>query len=392
MRIIAGIDPGMTIGVACLDFRGSILKVVSSKNMSLGDVIKVISDLGDVSVISSDVTPSPHFLQKLSANFDCVLFVPENSLPVEEKINITKNYHTDDAHQRDALAAALNAFNKLKNKFERIDSYIYNYESENLEGNKLKPGDADLIKHLVLKGVSLNAAFEQVTSSGTLLEACENFGEGTGQDVKSPANSREISRLIDLNKSLKDNIAELKEAIGEKDRKIGSLEDEVLNLKRTAKAELMEDEGIKRREQIIKSFEYGMSDLKVKFNKMLDDSEKLREITQDIYSGRIIPVPFFPQSCAGASVIKRKLKKGEQDSRNFRDIDVLFSEKPGDRADLKFLDDSGTIIKDIGEIENLLGIYYIEKEKVEKIKHDARQITEGDLDDIIKNYRKRRLE
>lgn len=111
MNLIVGIDPGTTVGVACLDFSGNTVFVHSEKSLSQGDVIRIIGEHGHPVVIASDVKPMPETVAAIARSFGAVTF--EEQLSVADKDRMAPGRND---HERDALSAALNAFAQLEAK------------------------------------------------------------------------------------------------------------------------------------------------------------------------------------------------------------------------------------------------------------------------------------
>lgn len=118
--IICGVDPGSTVGLAFLDINGVVTDIESGKNLSVNDVIYAIEQRGDLLVIASDRTPLPQTIKKIAAAFSCKIYYPDKSLTHTEKEILVKNYHGLNNHERDALAAALKAYNFFSHKFRQI--------------------------------------------------------------------------------------------------------------------------------------------------------------------------------------------------------------------------------------------------------------------------------
>lgn len=62
----------------------------------------------------------PETVEKFRRSFDAAGWTPESDLPVDEKQHRTREDPYDDDHQRDAMAAALYAFDAHEDQFERI--------------------------------------------------------------------------------------------------------------------------------------------------------------------------------------------------------------------------------------------------------------------------------
>jgi len=156
-KLIVGIDPGTTCGLAVLTLEGTPIYAASQKGMSRGDIIRTLLDLGDPTLIAADVTPPPEFVEKLAKEFEATVYRPDALLTVMEKQEIAREYlkrfgiDVSDSHSRDALVAAIKAFNHYKPKFESVEGEL---ETRNLG---LSSGE---VKALVVKGYSVQRAIE----------------------------------------------------------------------------------------------------------------------------------------------------------------------------------------------------------------------------------------
>lgn len=156
-RLIVGVDPGLNCGLAILALDGAPLLVESHRGWSLEKVIERIIGVGEPTIISSDVSPAPSFLRKLSRKLNAVLFEPVISMGSEEKHKLAQTYverygiRVENAHEVDALAAAVKAYQHYKNKFEQVDTRLKEM------GIDLPPDD---VKNLVARGYSIARAIK----------------------------------------------------------------------------------------------------------------------------------------------------------------------------------------------------------------------------------------
>ena len=120
-HIIVGVDPGTTIAVAALNLEGELKGLISSRVMAVADAIGYIRDMGKPVVVATDVVPPPATVEKIKRSFKATLFVPNERISVDEKVKLARPYGYSNDHERDALAAAVKAFNAYKNKFAQID-------------------------------------------------------------------------------------------------------------------------------------------------------------------------------------------------------------------------------------------------------------------------------
>lgn len=153
--IIVGLDPGITVGIAALDLDGEVLTSYSERNMAVSDIVRFISEIGHPIIIATDVNPAPGLVEKISRSFKAMLFVPRESLKVEEKNELLRNLgiSVEDDHQRDALAAAYKAYLRLKPKLDHIEAKLK-------ELGITKKGEE--IKALVIQGYNLGEAILKV--------------------------------------------------------------------------------------------------------------------------------------------------------------------------------------------------------------------------------------
>ncbi|MHA2358406.1 MAG: DUF460 domain-containing protein, partial [Candidatus Heimdallarchaeaceae archaeon] len=161
-RLIVGIDPGLTIGLSILDLNGRILKVNSYREASRGQIIREITRLGKPTLICVDVYPYPSYVEKIAATLNSRLYTPRSVMTVSEKNEISRKLAmeqgvlTKNAHQRDSLASAYRGYTKFRAEFENIDMKYFNEFDKSLR---------DEIKDLVVKGMSLVNAVEEVNKS-----------------------------------------------------------------------------------------------------------------------------------------------------------------------------------------------------------------------------------
>ncbi len=97
-------------------------------------------------IIAADKTPVPANVERVKRAFNAILWTPSTSLSVEQKVRDTKSLEHANDHERDALAAALEAWRGVKNKLESVE--------------KRAPDDVDVdeLKMLVLRGHTIEDA------------------------------------------------------------------------------------------------------------------------------------------------------------------------------------------------------------------------------------------
>ncbi len=279
---IVGIDPGTTIGVALLDLNGKPIEVFSSKNYSVSDAIARIISLGKPLIVASDVTPTPSMVKKISSIFSSPVHELDESLSTEEKVALTKGegYEYKNVHERDALAACVNAFRRYKKKFSQVQ--------------KKTPAGVDVeeVKALVIKGVSISAAINRLISAKeekkkvTKAEKQEQEEKKRGEEGES----EDILRLRRVMKGKDEKIVmleglttALKARVEEKELEIRSLKHKLDSTRSVRKKEIEKAEEIRERGREIKR-------LKEEVKAMEEENAELRKIIEGLKGKREIKV------------------------------------------------------------------------------------------------------
>ncbi|NJE04309.1 DUF460 domain-containing protein [Thermococcus sp. MV11] len=223
--IIVGIDPGITVGIAAIDLSGNIVALHSERNMPVGEVFRFISEVGHPVVVATDVSPAPGFVEKIARSFKANLFVPRESLRVEEKNELLRGLgiKVEDDHQRDALAAAYKAYLRLKPKLEHIDAKLRD------AGLSKK---ADEVKALVIQGYNLGEAMQRVAARREDRRPEPRQEESGSVDVRPYLRKiRELEERIEFlereNEELRGIIREQRRTIERLERRIADYDEEV---------------------------------------------------------------------------------------------------------------------------------------------------------------------
>ncbi len=156
---ILGIDPGTTAAYCLLSLDGKILTLRSKKGLTRADLIREVYENGIPALVASDVPQAPHFVDKIASTVNATLFTPKKPIAVADKQELAREYGNEikirNAHERDALTAAIFAFRSLLPKFQQIDKIVHD-EKLSVDRNHLKA--------LVIKGASINEALAKIES------------------------------------------------------------------------------------------------------------------------------------------------------------------------------------------------------------------------------------
>jgi predicted RNase H-like nuclease (RuvC/YqgF family) len=280
-----GVDPGTTAAVAILTLKGELISVYSSKNFSIQDIISYISQFGSPCIIATDVHPAPHAVEKLSRAFDCKLFVPFSDIPVEEKNSLTRAYACRNFHQRDALAAALKALEHYRAKFNNVDARL---QEKGLESH------AEAVKHLVLKGYSVEKALQILEQPPDKPpEPAPPKPEPLKQPPRAELQKR-ITELMQTVERLTSYKTELETQIKTLATHYNDAKRELNLYDKKTKKEVFHSRVVKDKESIIKKLRKELL-IERKRNKILSqENEILKEMRILEYSQRAVPVKVLP--------------------------------------------------------------------------------------------------
>lgn len=155
MKLIAGIDPGTSVGWAVLNLNGKFVASGSGKGLDLDSVIAGFLKLGRVIVVGSDKAKIPSFVDSASVKLGARVFGPSEDIRVDEKREMVSGFSFQNAHEMDALASALLAFRKVKPLLNKIRSFL---EKENRLG-----AFEDVVELVLKEEISIRGALSILT-------------------------------------------------------------------------------------------------------------------------------------------------------------------------------------------------------------------------------------
>jgi len=353
MYLIVGFDPGTSVGIGIINFNGDVIDLFSSKNMGINDVVAYIRKFGTVALIASDVDHVPYTLYKIATAMDAKIFIPENSISVSEKVFLTRNVKCHDAHQRDSLSAALYAYKRYKNLFEKLRNLGY----------------GDDVLAMVIKGKSVAEAIAETSSESIEIDETMPVLDTSNANVeisKEKFNDiKEHLRILEkANKILK---AEIKT----RDIELQNLNDKNKSLERELKFKA------EKSIRIEEKFEKFAMEISLKgVNEQLKNAEEAIKALENLYErigkGEIYLVGKYPEIFNGLTYIDKHCAVNPSDISK---IEIAFTEK-------KISDCKTEAPQKLKKISNIL---YVERMTLEELKK------ESDIESIIKEYRKTRM-
>ncbi len=251
-------DPGTTTAVAILDLDGEVLDVLSTRTADTADVVEWIVERGRPLVVAADVTPMPETVETVRRSFDAAGWTPPRDLPVDEKQHRTRDHAYDNDHERDAMAAALEAYDDHENQFRRVD-------------RKVPVGvDTGSVLAEVLDGESVETALAARTD--------DDGGDDDGSQEPDNEPSPEQRRIRDLERQverLETHVEELNETVAQKDDRIAELESELSEARREERREARERREVSRLEREVSRLE---SDLESERERVADLEGKVERM------------------------------------------------------------------------------------------------------------------
>ena len=232
-RVLVGIDPGTTTAAAVVSLDGEVLDVLSTRTADTAEVIEWLVDRGQPVVVAADVEPMPETVEKLRRSFDAAGWEPTADLPVDEKLHRTRELTYDNDHERDALAAALFAFDDYEDQFERIT-------------RKVPPqfDRGEVIGRVVAGEASVEAVLEDLSDDDE-----EDADESSHEPRELSPEERRIKRLERQVDRLEGQVDDLEAALAEKDERIAEYEEELSEARREERREARERREINRLER-----------------------------------------------------------------------------------------------------------------------------------------------
>ncbi|MFK8214741.1 DUF460 domain-containing protein [Haloferax volcanii] len=295
-RVIVGIDPGTTTAVAVVGLDGRVLDVHSTRTADTAAVIEWLIERGRPSLVAADVQPMPETVEKFRRSFDAAGWAPASDIPVDEKLHRTRDIDYENDHERDALAAALFAFDDHEDQFERISRKV--------------PADVDreeVIARVLTSEESVEAVLREMDDDG---------GESGGDDVDEEAHEepeltpeeREIRELRSRVERLESHVEDLKSTIEEKDETIEEYKEELSDARREERREARERREVTRLERENGRLERTVESLEADKAELADKLDQLKSLWKLDHSnfadvntdGSLVPVKIVEQFTNGA--------------------------------------------------------------------------------------------
>ncbi|RRJ30782.1 DUF460 domain-containing protein [Halocatena pleomorpha] len=261
-HVLVGIDPGTTTGIAIVGLGGTVLDVSSTRTGDTADVIEWIIERGQPIVVAADVTPIPETVEKIRRSFDAAAWTPERDLPIDRKQHRTRENSYDNDHERDAMAAALFAFDDHEDQFERIARKI--------------PAQLDR-GTVTARVVAGEESVETVVADLTDNEESSETDTTDDSPERSPE-EKEIKRLNERIERLESHIETLEETIDSKDDRIAEYERKLSDARRAERRKARKNEAVTRLERKTEQYQQTIERQSEEIDTLDNKLERLKEL------------------------------------------------------------------------------------------------------------------
>jgi hypothetical protein len=226
--------------------------------MAMSDVIEAIYHVGKPLVIASDVHEMPFSVEKIRRAFNGIPYTPRQDMSVETKLELTAPFPHRNDHERDALAAALDASRSYRNKFQNLL-------------RRVPPGyDLDDVRAGIVRGQSLEQVLSEI--KGKVVRPVDEAPK-----VEIDAVRDERIRILDGTvKRLKAVVQELQEELQQRDHEIIRLKARITKIRSQVDKEVRRSAEIVTRDAIIASLKKRLRREERTSGKLRRRMEKLR--------------------------------------------------------------------------------------------------------------------
>jgi len=293
-HVLVGIDPGTTTAVAVVGLDGEVLDVLSTRTADTATVIEWIVERGRPILVAADVRPMPETVEKIRRSFDAGGWVPETDLPVDTKQHRTREEGYDNDHERDAMAAALHAFDDHEDQFDRV-------------ARKVPPRQdvGPVLARVIADEESVESVLADLRDDGDQPE--DDDADHTERELT--AEEKRINRLEARVERLEGHTDSLEATVAEKDERIRELEGELSEARREERREARERREVTRLERETDRLERKLDEKRAQVDELEGKLERLKALWKLDHSNfadvaetkaGLVPVKVVEQFTTGA--------------------------------------------------------------------------------------------
>ena len=261
-RVIVGIDPGTTTAAAVVSLDGRVLDVFSSRTADTAAVIEWLIERGRPLIVAADVASMPATVEQFRRSFEATAWTPPSDIPVDEKLHRCRDHQFANDHERDAMAAALYAYDDHEDQFDRIAA-------------KTPPqfDREEVIAHVVTGGASVEAALRALSD--------DESGDEPEHEHEERELTDEEQRIRDLEtqvERLESHVSELRADLDERDETIAEYEEALSDARREERQAARERREIAQRNREIDRLERERDEARERADTLEAKLDRLKEL------------------------------------------------------------------------------------------------------------------
>ncbi len=280
MKIVVGLDPGITTGIAIFSLKGELKEVFSKKGMSKPEIVRFILSRGSPVVIATDKKKIPKLVEEIASALAVPVFSPEEDLKVKEKNELAKELKPKSSHERDAIAAGLYFFKKHKRKFREIERTL---ESMGLEMH------IDRVKELLIKGKAKNLSQALELALGEKIEIKKEKVRKPAKMERKKIKKDKLKELERKYEIAQEYIEKLQKRVKELEEQKNKLLEERLKESKEIRESVLREKEIELRDNIIRNLRAELEKEK-KLRKMLEEKLDMLEEERVIEARGLVPI------------------------------------------------------------------------------------------------------
>jgi predicted RNase H-like nuclease (RuvC/YqgF family) len=320
--IIVGFDPGLTVGIAILDLSGNVISTKSFKEISKAEIIKHIISYGKAVLIATDVYPPPKMVKKLASSLNSKIYSPSKIFTVSSKTELVDSYlneisslkFPDNAHERDALAAAIKTYRHYQKKLNQIE--------RRTEKLRLSPYEVDEIKNMVIRDRPITKAIDDIIKPADLetqiVEIENSMDSIDGEKLKGTEAIRKLKQKIKSQqnqiKYLNRKNKRLKKEVNKYKDKNKVLESKIEKLHYEYSKDILRKKEIASKLSIIKGLQEKYNHERKLREELEENMRSIKSIRVQELSKKAVPVKIigsFTKEGIKAACDYWKIKKGD---------------------------------------------------------------------------------
>jgi predicted RNase H-like nuclease (RuvC/YqgF family) len=130
--LIGGIDVGHHTSTALLALDGSLVRLATLVHPRDSEILEMLTDPGNVIVLSTDRARSPSQVHKLAASVSAHMVLPAKNMTKKKKRILIEDYAEDrdiperrlNDHEKSALASAIFAYRRFRPGFKKLEDRL----------------------------------------------------------------------------------------------------------------------------------------------------------------------------------------------------------------------------------------------------------------------------